>query len=93
MREIKTYDINNLDFTNGKEDIEVGNGVYGEVLYQKVTLTYACEETDPIVKEAKNNLEEAYKRAKETDASESDIENAKNEYKKYVNVVGEAESR
>lgn len=41
LREIQRYSLDNLDPENG--EITIGNGVYGDVFYQKVTLVYDIE--------------------------------------------------
>ena len=52
LKEIQRYDLDNLEPTVTK--IAVGNGVYGDIFYQKVTMNYSFEETDDNLSVIKN---------------------------------------
>ena len=56
LREIERYNIDDLDAVDA--NIIVGNGVYGEIFYQKITAEYTFEELDGATKMSKDLWEE-----------------------------------
>ena len=80
LREIQRYDLNNLEPTETK--LKVGNGVYCDVFYQKVTMNYSFEDTDETLHAAKttyynelNRLTEKRNSGQDPQKSELDILN------------------
>lgn len=58
LREIERYDLDNLD--SNEANITVGNGVYGEIYYQRVVTSYGFENKDSLVKSAKDAYNQYY---------------------------------
>ena len=58
LREIERYDLDNLD--SNEANITVGNGVYGEIYYQRVVTSYGFESKDSLVKSAKDAYNQYY---------------------------------
>lgn len=90
LREIQRYDLDNLEPTESK--IAVGNGVYGDIFYQNVTMNYSFEETDSNLKTVKdayyNELARLQSLRKEgLDPTRADLEQLDSYYKSYNDVL------
>lgn len=92
LREIQRYDLDNLEPTESK--IFVGNGVYGDVFYQKVTMKYSFEETDDNLLTIKNTYYNELARLKNLrkegkDPSRAELEKLDEYYNNYNSILAE----
>ena len=92
LREIQRYDLDNLEPTESK--IVVGNGVYGEIYYQEVTMNYSFETVDDNLRTAKNIYEEYLanlktKRANGSDVTRKELDELDNDYKIYNDILAD----
>ncbi len=92
LREIQRYDLDNLEPIETK--ISVGNGVYGDIFYQRVTMNYSFEETDDNLFTVKNTyyneltrLENLRKEGQ--DPSRAELERLDSYYDSYNKVLAE----
>lgn len=92
LREIQRYDLDNLEPTESK--IVIGNGVYGEIYYQEVTMNYSFETVDDNLRTAKNIYEEYLanlktKRANGSDVTRKELDELDNDYKIYNDILAD----
>lgn len=93
LREILRYDLDNLEPTETK--ISVGNGVYGDVFYQRVIMNYTFEEVMEDLKSAKETYETLLHtlenlRKNGNDPSKAQLDLLETYYKNYNNVLAKA---
>ena len=92
LREIQRYELNNLEPTETK--LEVGNGVYCDIFYQKVIMNYDFEESDDNLITVKKQYEDMLaalkvKRANGQDPLRSELDTLDLYYSQYNNVLSE----